>query len=71
LNRCRKREADNPASAAQFAAVTGSPENRVICAIDRTTRGSSTRRGKASPKHNLIEFSTAQIGAACPAPSRS
>src|SRR5216683_1822919 len=34
LNRCRKREADNPASAALLAAVTGSPENRVICAID-------------------------------------
>ena len=51
VNRCRNRDEDNPASAAQLAAVTGSPQNRPIWAIDRTTRGSSERGGNASPKH--------------------
>ena len=50
LNRCRKRDGDSPASAAQLAAVTGS-ENFPICSIDRATLGSSCRGVKASPKH--------------------
>ena len=41
LNKCRKRDEDSPASAAQLAAVTGSPQNRPICAIERTTRGAA------------------------------
>jgi len=37
----------------QLAAVTGSPENFPICTNARCTRGSSTRRGSASPKHMM------------------
>ena len=40
LEQMQEARGDNPASAAQLGAVTGSPENRPICAIACTTRGS-------------------------------
>ena len=58
LNRCRKREGDNPASAAQLAAVTGSPENLPICAID-----ARHARIERAPRQRLAEAHRVEFGA--------
>src|ERR1700755_3242899 len=64
LNRCRKREAESPASAAQRAVVTGSPENFPIVTIRRTTPGVERAARQGFAETHLVERGAVDVVAA-------